>query len=157
MIGELCITAFLKFHDASDPHSFLISHHSTNVGVFTDIGMACDHVIRHFSQCHAAFLEANYDEEMLEKGRYPYVLKQRIRGGNGHLSNRQALELFNTYRPPFMSHLLLAHLSKDNNCPKLAHDLFSAHSGNTDVIVASRFEETPVFIINAVNEPIYSS
>ncbi|MFD2933764.1 MBL fold metallo-hydrolase [Spirosoma flavum] len=151
-IGELCVTAFPKFHDASDPHSFLVAGQDTNVGVFTDIGAPCEHVIHHFKQCHAAFLEANYDEDMLEKGRYPYFLKNRIRSGKGHLSNQQALALFRTHKPSFMSHVLLSHLSKDNNCPQLAADLFTPHMDNTEIIVASRFEETPVYRISATNE-----
>lgn len=147
-VGELCITAFPKEHDASDPHSFLITYEDIRVGVFTDIGIACANVIDHFQQCHAAFLEANYDEDLLEHGKYPYFLKQRIRGGKGHLSNQQALDLFRTHRPAYMSHILLSHLSKDNNCPQVAMDLFQAHTGNTKVIVASRFQETPVFEIS---------
>lgn len=148
-IGELCVTAFPKHHDASDPHSFLVAGRDTKVGVFTDIGAPCEHLIHHFKQCHAAFLEANYDEEMLEKGRYPYFLKNRIRGGLGHLSNQQALDLFRTHKPAFMSHVLLSHLSKDNNCPQLSKDLFTQYQEGTEVIVASRFEETPVFSVSA--------
>jgi phosphoribosyl 1,2-cyclic phosphodiesterase len=87
--------------------------------------------VDHFQKCHAAFLEANYDADMLEKGGYPYHLKQRIRGGEGHLSNEQALKLFLDHRPSHMSHLLLAHLSKNNNDPKLVEDLFNQHAGNT--------------------------
>ncbi|GAA4413591.1 MBL fold metallo-hydrolase [Nibrella viscosa] len=148
-IGDLCITAFPKQHDASDPHSFLITCQGTRVGVFTDIGRACNNVIDHFRQCHAAFLEANYDEDLLEHGRYPYFLKQRIRGGQGHLSNQQALELFKAHRPAYMSHVLLSHLSRDNNNPQVAIDLFKAHTGSTTVMVASRFQETPVLEIKS--------
>ncbi len=154
-IGELSITAFPKLHDACDPHSFLISGHDTNVGVFTDIGAPCEHVIHHFSQCHAAFLEANYDDDLLEHGRYPIFLKQRIRGGKGHLSNQQALDMFRTHKPPFMSHVLLSHLSRDNNSPQIVSDLFAPHRDNTKVIIASRFQETPVYTIDAV--PPYAS
>ena len=153
-IGELCITAFPKFHDASDPHSFIVAGRDTTVGVFTDIGAPCEHLIYHFKQCHAAFLEANYDEDMLEKGRYPYFLKNRIRGGKGHLSNQQALALFRTHKPDFMSHVLLSHLSKDNNCPQLATDLFTPHMDGAEIIVASRFEETPVYTVSSTNERI---
>ncbi len=148
-IGGLCIIAFPKLHDAADPHSFLITYEGTKVGVFTDIGAPCEHLIDHFSQCHAAFLEANYDEQMLETGRYPYYLKQRIRGGKGHLSNQQALMLFRTHKPTFMSHVLLSHLSKENNSPQLVSDLFVPHLDTTKLIVASRYEETPVFRITA--------
>lgn len=148
-IGDLSVTAFPKLHDASDPHSFIITYQGITVGVFTDIGAPCEHVIHHFSQCHAAFLEANYDDDLLEKGRYPYFLKRRIRGDRGHLSNQQALDLFKNHKPAYMSHVLLSHLSKDNNCPQLTRELFTQHADTTDVIVASRFEETPVYTINA--------
>lgn len=146
-IGELVITAFPKIHDAAEPHSFVVSCGEVNVGIFTDLGAPCPQLIHHFQQCHAAFLEANYDEDMLQNGRYPYYLKRRISGGMGHLSNNQALELFLTHRPEYMSHLLLSHLSKDNNCPNLVHDLFSTHAGETQIVVASRYEETPVFYV----------
>jgi phosphoribosyl 1,2-cyclic phosphodiesterase len=146
-IGELTITAFPKLHDASDPYSFVVSCGEIRVGIFTDIGSPCEQLIRHFKQCHAAFLESNYDEDMLENGRYPYHLKRRIRGGKGHLSNRQALELFQLHRPSFMSHLLLAHLSHENNCPRLVEELFSRHADGTQIIVASRFAETAVYHI----------
>lgn len=146
-IGRLSVTAFPKFHDASDPYSFIVSGNNICVGIFTDIGAPCRHLIKYFKQCHAAFLEANYDEEMLDNGGYPVFLKNRIRGGMGHLSNRQALDLFVTHRSKFMSHLFLSHLSKNNNCPELAMDLFRAHAGNVEVIVASRMEETGVFHI----------
>ncbi|SDM51604.1 Phosphoribosyl 1,2-cyclic phosphodiesterase [Daejeonella rubra] len=145
-IGDLEITAFPKFHDASEPHSFIISCNGIKVGVFTDIGIPCENVIRYFSACHAAFLEANYDEDMLENGRYPYHLKARIRGGHGHLSNKQALDLF-CNNGTHMSHLLLSHLSRDNNNPDLVLELFKSRSQGTEIIVASREMETKVYHI----------
>lgn len=149
-VGELAISAFPKFHDAAHPHSFIITCRGIQVGVFTDIGAACEHVINAFSKCHAAFLEANYDEELLEKGRYPYHLKRRIRGGHGHLSNSQALEIFINHRSAHLSHLLLSHLSRDNNRPELVHELFSQHANGTEIIVASRYEESAVYYISGL-------
>lgn len=146
-IGNLKIVAFPKFHDASEPHSFMVSCGDVNVGVFTDIGIACENLIRYFRMCHAAFLEANYDEEMLDRGRYPYFLKNRIRGGKGHLSNRQALELFTSYKADHMSHVLLSHLSRDNNSPELVLELFKKSAGDTEIVVASRYVETALYHI----------
>lgn len=146
-VGSMEITAFPKLHDAADPHSFVIDGHGVRVGVFTDIGEPCAHVRNYFSGCHAAFLEANYDEDMLEKGRYPYHLKRRIRSEHGHLSNAQALDLFLAAKPPFLKHLLLSHLSKDNNSPETALAAFAPHAGDVAVSVASRYEETPLFEI----------
>ena len=148
-IGDLCIRAFPKFHDAADPLSFLVSCQAVNVGVFTDIGLTCQPLIDHFSQCHAAFLEANYDEQMLDRGRYSHALKQRIRGGRGHLSNQQALALFRAHKPAFMSHVLLAHLSQENNNPDLLREQFAPHVDTTQLIIASRSEATPVYRIGA--------
>ena len=147
IIGSLTITAFTKAHDAADPCSFMVSGSNVNVGIFTDIGVPCDKLGLHFGQCHAAFLEANYDAQMLETGRYPYHLKNRIRGGNGHLSNDQALDVFRQHKPEFMSHLFLAHLSQDNNCPEKAKALFNDHAGNTRVCIASRHHASEVFTI----------
>lgn len=148
-IGQLGVTAFPKFHDAGDPQSFVVSNGVLNIGIFTDIGKTCEQVVHHFRQCHAAILEANYDEKMLQEGSYPWHLKKRISGGNGHLSNREALELVSRYKPPFMSHLLLGHLSKNNNCPRLVEEMFRPHADSCKIVVASRFEETPVFEISS--------
>ncbi|MFC3563691.1 MBL fold metallo-hydrolase [Pedobacter jamesrossensis] len=144
-IGNLKICAFSKFHDAADPFSFTIEYNDTRVGVFTDIGSVCDRLISQFKNCHAAFLEANYDTEMLENGRYPYHLKRRITSGKGHLSNTQALDLFLNYKPSYMSHLLLSHLSKDNNDPTLVEKLFKDVADKTHIAVASRYEESEVY------------
>jgi len=152
-IGELSVTPFQKFHDAQDPYSFLVSSASVNVGIFTDLGIVCEKLIQHFQKCHAAFLEANYDEEMLQNGSYPFYLKKRITDGRGHLSNTQALDLFKMHRPTFMSHLILSHLSNNNNKPELVNDLFIEHANGTEIIIASRHQEIPLFkIVN--NSPV---
>lgn len=146
-IGNLTITAFPKFHDANDPHSFIVTSETVTVGIFTDIGAACENVIKNFQLCHAAFLEANYDRELLIKGNYPIHLKQRISGGKGHLSNDQAAELFVKYRPSFMSHLFLSHLSQENNRPAIVQKLFRRVAGKTSIVIASRDRETPLYHI----------
>lgn len=156
-VGNLRVTAFPKLHDACDPHSFVVECAEVRVGVFTDIGAPCEHVITNFQQCHAAFLEANYDEDMLLKGSYPYHLKNRIRGEKGHLSNDQALELFATHRPPFMSHLFLSHLSRDNNSPKIVKNAFKRIAGGTEIIIASRDSETSLYHIRNQRGPLLPS
>jgi phosphoribosyl 1,2-cyclic phosphodiesterase len=146
-IGSLEIIGFPKIHDASEPFSFMISCGATKVGVFTDLGAACEQLTFYFKQCSAAFLEANYDDDLLNNSAYPYFLKRRISGGRGHLSNKQALDLFLNHKSGCMTHLLLAHLSKDNNTPDLVQDLFDRHAGDTQIIVASRNEESAVYTI----------
>jgi phosphoribosyl 1,2-cyclic phosphodiesterase len=146
-VGGLRVHPFPKWHDAAEPHSFTVSAKGITAGVFTDIGIACKHVEHHLSRCHAAFLEANYDEHMLETGRYTLFLKRRIRGAEGHLSNDQALELFTTHRSPSLQLLVLSHLSAVNNHPDLVDELFKRHSNGTRVVVASRHEESEVFAV----------
>jgi phosphoribosyl 1,2-cyclic phosphodiesterase len=148
-IGDISITAFSKLHDAADPYSFMISHDGVNVGVFTDIGTPCANLVHYFKQCNAAFLESNYDEEMLASGGYPYHLKKRITGGHGHLSNTQALDVYRKHRPAQMTHLLLSHLSNNNNRPEIVERLFAEHANGVKILIASRHHETPLHHITA--------
>jgi phosphoribosyl 1,2-cyclic phosphodiesterase len=152
-VGNLNVTAFGKRHDAADPYSFVVEGNGVTIGVMTDIGSVCENTIAYFKCCNAAFLEANYDDEMLANGRYPAFLKERIAGDHGHLSNKQALDLFVNHKAGYMSLLLPSHLSRDNNNPKLVQDLFEAHAGKTKIVVASRDTATPVFTItNELND-----
>ena len=146
-IGELTIIPFAKSHDAEDPHSFIISGNTVNIGVITDIGYACTHVKKHFKLCDAVFLESNYSEQMLENGSYPAQLKRRIRGRKGHLSNDQALELFLRHKPENLQLLILSHLSQNNNHPDIVNKMFLQHAGNVKVVIASRHKETELFSI----------
>ena len=147
-VGTITVHPFPKQHDGIDPHSFSVSCNDITVGVFTDIGIACDHVVDHFSRCHAAFLEANYDETMLEEGRYPLFLKRRIRDGQGHLSNMQALEIFTRHRAPFLKLLVMSHLSANNNRPEIVSNLFTPQSNGTQIAIASRYEESGLYCIS---------
>jgi phosphoribosyl 1,2-cyclic phosphodiesterase len=151
-VGELSVTAFSTLHDAADSCGFIINCNNVTAGVFTDIGYACENVIHYFRQCHAAFLEANYDAVMLQNGRYPLMLKKRITGGKGHLSNAQALELFLAHKPSFMTHLFLSHLSHNNNRPLIVEELFNAHADGVKIIVTSRFKETALHTITAAQQ-----
>jgi len=154
VVGQLHIIPFQKEHDADDPHSFIVCQGKSKVGVFTDIGIACEKVIHYFKQCDAAFLESNYDEDMLMNGSYPFILKKRITNGKGHLSNKQALELYKMHRPAHMSHLILSHLSSNNNRPDIVHTMFSQHAEGRTVVVASRYEETQVYSIRGESAPV---
>ena len=149
----LYATPLCKQHDAIDPYSFIIEYDTICVGVFTDIGVCCANVKNYFAKCHALFLESNYDEVMLENGRYPLHLKNRIRNGQGHLSNKQALELFVEHKNENLSHLILAHLSKENNTPDLVKELFQTNSTNTLIEVASRTEASNIFTITNNSTP----
>ncbi|RYY90982.1 MAG: MBL fold metallo-hydrolase [Chitinophagaceae bacterium] len=147
-VGSLRVRPFSKIHDAADPYSFTVSCGAATVGVFTDLGRCCANLVQHFSLCHAAILEANYDEDMLERGNYPFHLKRRIRGGQGHISNREALELFRAHRPAHLHHLVLGHLSQNNNRPELVSQLFEPHMEGVQLTVASRYAESALFEVS---------
>lgn len=147
-VGELDIILFNKFHDAAEPVSVVVSGNGTHVGIFTDLGHACEDLIHHFRQCHAAILESNYCDTMLENGNYPIHLKKRIRSNKGHLSNDQALELFIKHRGPELNTLLLGHLSQHNNTQEKVRQTFLPHAGQTHIEIASRHRETVLYSIN---------
>lgn len=145
--GKISVHAFRKIHDAKDPYSFCACDDEVQIGIFTDLGRCCENVTKWFSGCHAAFLEANYDEKMLSEGPYPYYLKQRISDGRGHLSNTIAHRLFTEYRSEHLTHLILSHLSEKNNSPLIVQQLFDSNSDGVNIIVAPRTEATPVYEI----------
>jgi phosphoribosyl 1,2-cyclic phosphodiesterase len=147
-IGELSILPFIKSHDAHDPHSFIVSGNSIHIGVITDIGYACKHVVKHFKLCDAVFLESNYCEQMLSDGSYPLSLKRRISSRKGHLSNNQALELFLNHKPQHLQLLILSHLSQNNNHPEIVDKMFREHAGGVKVAIASRYKETELFRVD---------
>ena len=146
-IGELSIIPFAKSHDAEDPHSFIISGNAVHIGVITDVGYACKHVIKHFRLCDAVFLESNYCEQMLINGSYPVHLKNRISSRKGHLSNDQALELFLKHKPQNLQLLILSHLSQNNNHPEIVSKMFSQHAAGVKIVIASRHQESGLFSI----------
>lgn len=147
-IGALTITAAPSLHDAVDPHSFTVSDNEVTVGVFTDMGIMSERENQLLTQCHAAFLEANYDDEMLAAGRYPESLKQRIRGNRGHLSNYQAAAIVKEQRPALLKHIFLSHLSKENNRPELALAAFEGILPGAKIHIAPRYGPSPVFHIH---------
>ncbi|TDS08426.1 MBL fold metallo-hydrolase [Sphingobacterium paludis] len=144
-IGSLSVYGIPKYHDAKEPCSFLVSDGKINIGVLTDLGRACDNVKHVIKHADVLLLEANYDEEMLEKGRYSFYLKNRIRSGWGHISNRLSLEVFLENRSPRLKHLILSHLSGQNNTVELVEQTFAPHCADLTLSVATRYQETELF------------
>jgi phosphoribosyl 1,2-cyclic phosphodiesterase len=107
-------------HDVRDPVAYRVIVGDTPVAVVTDLGRPTSLVARALRDCRAVVLEFNHDEDMLLDGPYPFHLKQRIRGNHGHLSNRQAAQLLADGLGPRLDHLMLAHLSGENNTPHKA-------------------------------------
>lgn len=146
-IGSLTIFPISKNHDAAEPTSFRIESNGLNIGVFTDIGAPCDNVKNHLKQCHALFLETNYDYQMLKEGPYPYYLKVRIDSTVGHLSNLQAFELLNEHAHPELQCVFLSHLSAENNRPELALNEFKSMADKYLIKLTDRFAPSEIFTI----------
>jgi len=125
-IGNIAITPFAKNHDAVEPCSYSLCFQDKKVCIMTDIVTKCKNVITHLADADAVFLETNYDDHMLENGFYPYHLKQRISGDNGHLSNYQAALLVLEHATPKLKYVFLSHLSANNNSPELAYTTFTS-------------------------------
>lgn len=119
-VGDLKICAFEVSHDGTDNVGYCIEAFGIRITFATDLGYISDTAARYLSSSHYMILEANYDEEMLQNGRYPYYLKERIRGEKGHLCNTQAAEFVASSYHPEMKRVWLCHLSRDNNHPELA-------------------------------------
>lgn len=127
-------------HDGVDGACFVVENNGKRLGVFTDLGHPFRALTDWFPDLDAAYLESNYDPEMLERGSYPEFLKHRIRGSGGHLSNREAADLVERFGSPRLKWLALSHLSEENNTPQLAEKETRKVVGNAfPLYVASRY------------------
>ena len=146
-VGAFTIFPILKNHDAAEPTSFRVVHQNTSIGVFTDIGSPCENVKNHLNQCHALFLETNYDQQMLKEGPYPFYLKARIESEVGHLSNTQAYELLKEHAHQSLECVFLSHLSKENNKPELALNEFRLLEEKFLVKVTDRYAASELYTV----------
>jgi phosphoribosyl 1,2-cyclic phosphodiesterase len=119
-IGDIEIIPYPVPHDAAEPVQFVFTDGARRLAVLTDTGCSTAHIEQTLSGCHALVLECNHDSDMLMKGDYPYVLKQRVAGRFGHLNNQEAAGILARLDASNLQHLIAAHLSRKNNTPELA-------------------------------------
>lgn len=100
---------------------FNIYYNNKKISIATDIGHVSDGLIKYLQNSNSILLESNYDPEILKYSRYPYLLKQRISGDTGHLSNEMAGKVLANLYNSGLKNALLIHLSKENNFPELAY------------------------------------
>lgn len=140
------IEAFPVFHDAPETVGFHICAGGKKITIATDLGHICQTTAPYLKEANLLVIESNYDEEMLVNGRYPYYLKKRIQSDHGHLGNLQTSGFLADIINENLSHICLAHLSKNNNTPKIAlqtlHKTFAAKgiylNGNLKILVLNR-------------------
>lgn len=122
MINDINIEPFSISHDASNPVCYTMQIDGGKVGIATDLGKFDDYTISKLSGSDLLMIEANHDINMLLVGKYPYYLKQRILGDRGHLSNESSASLISKLISKKKQHIILAHLSKENNYEELAYE-----------------------------------
>jgi phosphoribosyl 1,2-cyclic phosphodiesterase len=119
-LKDLKISPFSIPHDAVDPLGFTLESEGVKIAHVTDLGYMTELVIHKLAGCDVIVLESNHDLEMLKVGPYPWFLKQRIMGREGHLSNEGASRFFSDCFDGQARYIVLAHLSESNNHPDIA-------------------------------------
>ncbi|SFR96049.1 MBL fold metallo-hydrolase [Anaeromicropila populeti] len=121
-IHDVIVNPFSISHDAANPVCYTIEQNGHKVGVATDLGIYDDYIVESLKNSEILLLEANHDINMLQVGAYPYVLKRRILGERGHLSNDNCGRLIRNLLHDKLRYIYLGHLSKENNYPDLAYE-----------------------------------
>lgn len=143
-IGDICVSTFLTSHDAAQSVGYRLSDGCRSLSLATDLGFVSQGVFDAVCGSDTVILESNHDVDMLSHGRYPYYLKKRILSRNGHLSNSDCGYVAAALARTGTQHIVLAHLSKENNTPEIAHKTVSsflqdesAGGGAPDLTVAT--------------------
>jgi phosphoribosyl 1,2-cyclic phosphodiesterase len=122
-IGNITVKTFHVSHDAVEPVGYTFCSGGKQISIVTDTGCMNEEIISEIREADILILEANHDVDMLKIGRYPWFLKQRVLGEEGHLSNAAAgeaiLRLLSESEKE--RYVLLAHLSRENNFPEMAY------------------------------------
>ena len=119
-LGAFSVEAFDVPHDGTDNVGYLIGFGDLSLCIVTDLGRVTKAVEHYAGQANYLVLESNHDKDMLRHGAYPWLLKSRISGRYGHLSNKDAADLVARIVSPKLKQIWLCHLSQDNNKPELA-------------------------------------
>jgi phosphoribosyl 1,2-cyclic phosphodiesterase len=149
------IMPFEISHDAGEPVGYTVTAGGCKLAFATDLGQITPGVIKHMFDADIIAIESNHDINMLENGPYPRHLKQRILGHLGHLSNAACGTFLADVVTPKTKHIVLAHLSLENNRPTLAYEtvkniLLSKGidvGGSVSLCVADRHRPSPLITI----------
>ena len=137
-IGDLKINSFNIPHDAANPCGFNIFNGKHKMSIATDIGHMENKILKALEESSFLLLEANYDSNILKCSSYPYPLKQRISGPNGHLPNESAGKTISYLLNYGLKEVMLGHLSKENNFPELAYKTV------VDELIENNYDESKI-------------
>lgn len=154
VVGDLVIHPFKTPHDAIESCGFNIFDGKTKISIATDLGHVTPEIKSCLKGSKFALLESNYEPEVLRICSYPSLLKSRIAGPNGHLSNNMAGQVISDLIESGLSTVILGHLSKASNFPEMAYETVLSElanrkfkRGTIDLSVASRFEPSKLIEI----------
>ncbi|MGH9480801.1 MAG: MBL fold metallo-hydrolase [Terriglobales bacterium] len=119
-VGDIEVTPFTIPHDAAEPVAFSFRAEGVRIVFVTDLGYLSANVKDQLLRADCAVIESNHDLDMLKAGGYPWALKQRVMSRLGHLSNCSLAAFLGEEYDGAAAHLVLAHLSENNNLPSLA-------------------------------------
>ncbi len=134
-IGDLKVKPFSIPHDAANPCGFNIFKDDKKISIATDIGHMTNGILKNLEDSIFIMLESNYDPEVLKYSKYPYQLKTRIAGPDGHLSNELAGKTISHLLNSGLKQAVLGHLSKQSNFPELAYKTV------IDEIMCTKYDE----------------
>lgn len=150
-IGDVDVHSFTIPHDAADPVAFTFRAEGIHIGLVTDLGYLPESVKYQVQGMDLLILESNHDLEMLKVGPYPWAVKQRVMGRNGHLSNDVVSDFIREELDPSVATLVLGHISENNNHPELvrlaASQAIEARGLRTHLVVAAPRIPTEVFTL----------
>lgn len=152
-IGDLQIHPFHIPHDAAEPCGYNIYSENNKISIATDIGHMDNSILKKLEESKFLLLESNYEPEILKYAKYPYYLKRRISGPNGHLSNQEASDTIIKLLSTGVNNIMLGHLSKETNFPELAYKtvmdeiINNKINNNLTLNVASRIKPSDVINI----------
>ncbi|MCZ6837120.1 MAG: MBL fold metallo-hydrolase [Planctomycetota bacterium] len=151
-LGESTAVETVHFaHDNLGTVGFLIEHDEMRLGFATDLGHVPDSIFDHFRGLHALAFESNYDRQMQVNSPRPAFLKRRIMGGSGHLSNVQSFDTVQRIAADSnLSHIVLLHLSRDCNNPKLINRQYAECAPDLldRLTITSQCEPTPMLNVH---------
>jgi phosphoribosyl 1,2-cyclic phosphodiesterase len=148
-IGNIVVQSFTIPHDAVDPVGFCLYAEGIKIGIATDLGYMPDSIKVHLRRVQMLLLESNHDLDMLKVGPYPWSVKQRVMGRNGHLSNLHTCDYLEAGLDSGVQTLILGHLSEHNNHPEIvrmgARQSLEVRGIAPRLVIAEQKRQTEVF------------
>jgi phosphoribosyl 1,2-cyclic phosphodiesterase len=149
VVGNIAVQSFTIPHDAIDPVGFCFHAEGIKIGVATDLGYVPDSIKIHLRRVQILLLESNHDLDMLKVGPYPWSVKQRVMGRNGHLSNAVTCDYVENDLDGGVQTLILGHLSEHNNHPEIvrmgAEESLLRRGLAPRLVIAEQRKQTEVF------------